>query len=125
MCLTIQQPDVLVADDDPTAIASVQFTLSEAGHSVATACSGSDTIRAAIATRPRLVILDVGMPDVGGYDVCRLLRANPATAEIPILFLSSASALASRVAGFRAGGVDFLAKPFEPAELLARVEAHL
>jgi sigma-B regulation protein RsbU (phosphoserine phosphatase) len=74
---------------------------------------------------PQVLVLDVGLPDIDGFEVCRRIRADPRSADLPVLFLSASSSVGARVAGLRAGAVDFLAKPFEPAELAARVRAHL
>lgn len=119
------QPDILVVDDDPVTVASIGGFLVESGYSVASAPSGQAALRAAPSLRPRLLILDVSMPDMDGYAVCRRMREHPITASVPILFLSSSSSLEARLTGLRAGGIDFLGKPCAEEELLARVDAQL
>lgn len=118
-------PDILLVDDDPVTVAAISGLLSASGYAVASAPSGSAALRAAPGMRPRLLILDISMPDIDGYSVCRQLRAHPATASVPILFLSSSSAPDARLSGLRAGGIDFLGKTCPHDELLARVDAHL
>lgn len=117
--------DVLLVDDDPVAVLAVRSTLTDAGYTVAAVPSGDAALDATPLLRPRLVILDVAMPDLDGFSVCRRLRAEDASTHFPVLFLSSSSGVESRIAGLRAGGIDYLIKPCEPAELLARVAAQL
>ncbi len=74
---------------------------------------------------PDLILLDVMMPDLGGYDVCRRLKADPRTAGIPVIFISALGSADDKVQGFSVGGVDYLTKPFQGAEVLARVTTHL
>jgi sigma-B regulation protein RsbU (phosphoserine phosphatase) len=116
-------PDVLIMDDDPVVIAALTDWLTASGYSVVSACTGEALIRAARTLRPRLVILDIGMPDLDGYAVCRHLRQQPWTLATPLLFLSSQASVDARVCGLRAGAIDFIAKPCERAELIARVDA--
>jgi sigma-B regulation protein RsbU (phosphoserine phosphatase) len=118
-------PDILVVDDDPVTIASIGDLLVGSGYTVASAPTGEAALNAVPSLRPRMLILDVGMPGMDGYTLCRRMREHPATSNVPILFLSSASSVDARVAGLRAGGIDFLGKPCADAELLARVDAHL
>jgi sigma-B regulation protein RsbU (phosphoserine phosphatase) len=118
-------PDVLLADDDPAALRFVESTLEDAGYTVASVSSGESAIAAATSLCPRLVILDVAMPGLDGYRACRALRAGRETSAMPILFLSASADIDSRVTGLTAGAVDFLVKPFAPAELVARVRVHI
>jgi DNA-binding response OmpR family regulator len=104
-------PDILMVDDDPVTIASIGDLLVGSGYTVASAPTGEAALNAAPSLRPRLLILDVGMPGMDGYTLCRRMREHPATSNVPILFLSSASSVEARVAGLRAGGIDFLGKP--------------
>jgi sigma-B regulation protein RsbU (phosphoserine phosphatase) len=117
--------DVLLVDDDPVAVLAVRNTLADAGYTVVAASSGEAALDATRLLHPRLVILDVAMPDLDGFSVCRQMRAEDTATHFPVLFLSSSSEVESRLAGLRAGGIDYLMKPCDPAELLARVGAQL
>lgn len=118
-------PDVLVADDDPTVTSAIGGVLVEAGYSVHAVSTGAEALSAAAALHPRLLILDVSMPDIDGYRVCERLRSMPETSTIPVLFLSSSASLSARLSGLRAGAVDYLGKPAELAEVVAKVRAQL
>lgn len=122
---TYERPDVLVVDDDPTVIAALRCVLSNAGYAVAAFTSGAEAMTGIELMRPRLLILDVRMPGLGGLAVCRQLRANPATAMLPVLFLSSHAAEDARIEGLHAGGLDYLSKCCSYEEIVARVHSHL
>lgn len=117
--------DVYIVDDDPAALLSVREALAETGYMVRESLSSVVALRQAPLLRPRLLILDVSMPDLDGVSLCRQLHDVQATRGTPVLFLSSNAALESRLAGIRAGAVDFLCKPFVPEEMAARVRSHL
>lgn len=116
---------VLVVDDMPRNIQVVGNLLREAGYQVAAATSGATALRAMQARPADLVVLDVMMPEMDGYEVCRRLRSDPATCEVPVLFLTAAADTDMLVKGFAEGAVDYVTKPFKSAELLARVRNHL
>ncbi len=82
-------------------------------------------MRADTAKRPDLILLDVKMPDMDGYEVCRHLKENEKNRDIPIIFISGLGETTQRVQGFNAGGVDYITKPFEAEEVLARVKTHV
>jgi len=112
--------------DDNAANLDVLCTLLEAeGYDLALASDGDLALKIASRTRPDLILLDVVMPGMDGYEVCRQLKADPNLSQIPVLFISARDRLEDVVAGFRAGGVDYVTKPFRDAEVLARVETHL
>jgi YD repeat-containing protein len=111
---------VLVVDDDPPSVKMIGFLLREEGYQVLTANSGPEALRVLNQETPDLVILDVMMPGMDGLEVCRRIRR---IGDLPIIFLSAKGEMADRVAGLDVGGDDYLPKPFEPAELLARVRA--
>jgi two-component system sensor histidine kinase/response regulator len=115
----------LIVDDDPTAARLVRKYLQRAGHEVVIRSDGRSGLDRAIGDPPDLVILDVMLPDLDGLEVCRALRSVAATRDLPVIFLSARSDLGDRVAGLDQGAVDYLVKPFEPEELLARVRAAL
>ncbi len=116
---------ILIVDDDPLFLQMIELYLKRQGYEIVTALSGRDGLKAARQEKPGVIILDVMMPDLSGYEVCRLLRQEEATAEIPILMLTAKSRLADKIEGFRAGTDDYLTKPAELVELLARVQALL
>jgi diguanylate cyclase (GGDEF)-like protein len=116
---------VLIADDQSTARDKAARVLRDAGYRVALATDGQEALDRFRAEPPDLVVLDVLMPRVGGLDVVRALRSNGASGFVPIILISARADAESKVGGLRAGADDFLAKPYEGAELLARVEAML
>ncbi|MBI4877201.1 MAG: response regulator [Acidobacteria bacterium] len=99
--------------------------LSDAGYRVRAATSGSSALSSAEASPPDLVLLDIKMPGMDGYEVCARLKSNPRTRESPVLFLSVLDETEAKVKGFESGGVDYITKPFQPAEVVARVRTHL
>lgn len=113
---------VLVSDDDPQILKLVGVVLERAGHEVISTSSPKDVLRLAPAASLDAIVLDVVMPEVSGYELLEELRENPLTADIPILFLSGLGAAADRVRGLSEGADDYLVKPFEPDELVLRVE---
>ncbi|MBO9326603.1 MAG: response regulator transcription factor [Roseiflexus sp.] len=114
--------EILVADDDPASVKLTSFLLEDAGYKVIRAYDAASVLQAVEQRSPDLVLLDVGMPKVNGFDICRQIRR---ISDVPIIFVTGSSQLQDRVTGLQIGGDDYLVKPFEPAELLARVEAVL
>ena len=117
--------EILVVDDTPQTLKLLAEILSSARHRVRPADSGALALASAEARPPDLILLDVKMPQMNGFEVCRRLKQNPATQAIPVIFLSGLSDLDDRVQGFQLGAVDFVSKPFQREELLARVQTHL
>src|SRR3984957_19345264 len=116
-------PQVLVVDDEPNIRELVQVALKFHGCSVTTAASGKQALRQAEATRPDLIVLDVMMPDMDGFEVCRRLRA--AGNEVPVIFLTARDTSSDTVTGLALGGDDYVTKPFSVEALVARVRAVL
>ena len=116
---------VLVADDDDDILQLVSFRLERAGYTVVTAADGQQALAAARQHQPDLAVLDVMMPGLNGYEVTRQLRADPATAAIPVILLTARVQEADVSRGFEAGADDYLRKPFSPQELRSRVQAIL
>ncbi len=114
---------VLVVEDDEGMGPLIQGVLAPPEFSVTLVARGQLGINEAKARCPDLIVLDVGLPDIDGFEVCRQLRAAPETATVPILFLTAQGALSNKVLGFKAGGDDYLTKPFATTELLLRVRA--
>ncbi len=116
---------LLVVDDTPAHLGILTRALEESGFEVRTAASGEEALSAARAARPDLVLLDVDMPGLDGYETCRRLKQQPQFASTPVIFLSGLSDVADKMAAFAAGGVDYLTKPFHIEEVRARVATHL
>ncbi|MBC8012255.1 MAG: response regulator [Burkholderiales bacterium] len=116
---------VLVVDDQPTNLAVLGDLLEPAGYQLLSATNAADALRIARKARPHLILLDIVMPGTDGLSVCRQLQADAALRDIPVIFITGRAELAARVEGFAAGGVDYIVKPFEAAEVLARVRTHL
>lgn len=116
---------ILVIDDQSASVALLLEYLTDKGLDVWVALGGADGLRKAIAGVPDAILLDVSMPGLDGYSVCRALKREPATAHIPVLFLSASATIEDKLQGFAAGGVDYIGKPFSEEEVLARLFVHL
>ena len=116
---------ILVVDDTPANVKLLVDLLSVNGFDTIAASSGGEGFDRATAESPDLILLDVMMPDVDGFAVCERLKANETTHDVPVIFLTALHETLDKVRAFAIGGVDYLTKPFEPRELLARVETHL
>jgi DNA-binding response OmpR family regulator len=114
---------VLIADDDPDILDLITFKLEQAGHQLITATDGTTALAEARRTVPDVVVLDVAMPGLSGLDVCRELRADDATAGIPVILLTARAQESDVEVGFEVGADDYLTKPFSPRELVSRVAA--
>ncbi len=121
----INHGEILVVDDTPANLKLLMDLLNTQGYKVRPAPDGKIAIAAVAARKPDLILLDIKMPDMDGYEVCRRLKENKQSQEIPIIFISALAALEDRIKGFAVGGVDFITKPFQREEVLARVSTHL
>jgi PAS domain S-box-containing protein len=119
------QGDILVVDDNLNNLKTLSRLLKDNGFTVRGSLNAQSAIMAIEAMPPELILLDVLMPDMDGYDLCRTLKANPATRDIPIIFISALEETEKKVAGFQTGAVDFISKPFNLEEVLSRVTTHL
>ncbi len=117
--------DILVVDDNLNNLKTLSSLLKDNGFSVRGSLNAQSALMAIEAVPPELILLDVLMPDMNGYDLCRSLKADPATRDIPIIFISALEETDKKVEGFRAGGVDFITKPFHVEEVISRVTTHL
>ena len=118
-------PKILIVDDSAFEQRVLVDLLSEMPYKVSVAFNGLQGYQLAVAQSPDLILLDVRMPNMDGYTACRLLKANPVTQDIPVIFLSGADADEERIMGLSIGGVDYVSKPFSPGELQARIQVHL
>jgi PAS domain S-box-containing protein len=120
-----EQPEILIVDDAPASLQLLNDILTRHGYRVRPASSGKLALRSVTAKMPDLILLDVIMPEMDGYEVCRRLKADERNRRIPVIFISASDEVTKKVEGFDAGGVDFLSKPLEAEEVLARVRTHL
>lgn len=116
---------VLIVDDTPGNLALLSDTLSEADYRVLVATDGCSAIEQIQYIKPDIILLDVMMPGIDGFETCSRLKANPATAAIPVIFMTGLSELDDLLRGFGEGALDYIVKPIRPAEVLARIEVHL
>jgi diguanylate cyclase (GGDEF)-like protein len=116
---------ILVVDDDPDIARFVEVNLRSAGYDVAVAADGEEALDRAATIRPDLVLLDVMMPRIDGFEVAQRLRKNPQTANTSIIMLTAKALSADKVTGLQSGADDYIIKPFDPIELLARVKGTL
>ncbi|WP_431049473.1 response regulator [Roseateles sp. L2-2] len=120
----IHRPLLLLVDDQPEDLRWLTALLHPL-YRLTFAESGKVALQKAQGLAPDLALLDVGLPDMDGFALCRLLKSDPATREVPLLFLSAHNDVDSRIEGLSNGAVDFISKPFHPQEVLARVRVHL
>lgn len=118
-------PNVLIVDDNPNNLRVLEGLLRGAGYKVRPALNGEAALRAVQAAPPDLILLDIRMPGLDGFSVCRQLKADAATREIPVIFISALQDAEDKTQAFHVGGVDYIVKPFEATEVLARVRTHL
>jgi two-component system cell cycle sensor histidine kinase/response regulator CckA len=116
---------IVAVDDTLESLQIITEILQAEGYAVRAADSGTLALASVRARRPDLILLDVRMPDMSGLEVCAALKADASTRDIPIIFLSASTEFSERLEGFRLGGVDFVTKPFQREELLARVHTHM
>ena len=121
----LPKADILVIDDTPENLALLSQMLTERGYKVRSVTKGSTAIRGAKAVPPDLILLDVKMPEMDGYEVCQQLKADHCTHNIPIIFISALGDVFDKVKAFQVGGVDYITKPFQIEEVLARLDTHL
>ncbi len=116
---------VLIVDDNPTNLGLLFECLGRAGFEVLLSQDGQDALEQVELEHPDIILLDVMMPDMDGFETCHHLKANKATRDIPVIFVTALSDTVDKVKGFEAGGVDYITKPFQPEEVKARVNAHM
>lgn len=122
---TPPKSDILVVDDTPTNLRLLSGMLSEQGYKVRVIPNGVLALEAVQAAPPDLILLDINMPGLNGYQVCQQLKANKETCDIPIIFISALDEVLDKVKAFAVGGVDYITKPFQLEEVLARIKNHL
>lgn len=121
----VSRPLILVVDDTRQNLELLSKLLERGGYDVAQAMDGPEALELATKETPDLILMDILMPGMNGIEVCRRLKADPATQGIPVIFLTAKSESVEILAGFDAGAVDYVTKPFRVSELLARVHVHV
>jgi len=117
--------NILVVDDNPHNLRLLIAILSMRGYKVQPAPSGTIALESALSTPPDLILLDIMMPEMDGYKVCQKLKENELTRSVPVIFISAMSTISDKVKAFEIGAVDYITKPFQAEEILARVNTHL
>lgn len=123
--MNTELPHILLIDDQPVELSQIVILLQSHNFRVSQTSDPQSGYNRARAQQPKLIVLDLYMPGMDGFSVCRLLKEDPATREIPVIFLSSSISVEERIEGLELGGVDFVTKPCSPEELLARIRVHL
>lgn len=121
----VKKPDILVVDDVPENLRLLASILQSRGYRLRRVTNGKMALNAAHSAPPDLILLDIMMPDINGYAVCEQLKSSADTCEIPVIFLSALDDVVDKVKGFEAGGVDYITKPFQVEEVIARIETQL
>jgi signal transduction histidine kinase len=116
---------ILIVDDNPTNLDVISEALSDAGYGIAIATTGERALKQIERRIPDLILLDVMMPGINGFETCQKLKANPHTSDIPVIFMTALADEGNKIKGFEVGAVDYIAKPFQEQEVLARVKTHL
>ncbi len=125
MTRTLQPANILVVDDEPENLRLLCTILGQSGYEVRPVTNGRQALQAAELHPPDLVLLDVTMPDMDGYEVCAALKGNARFKDVPVIFLTALNEIADKLRAFEAGGVDYVTKPFQLEEVQARVKTHL
>lgn len=116
---------ILIIDDTPTNLGVMVGHLEAQGYRVLIAQDGEEGLQRAELTHPDVILLDVMMPGANGFEICRRLKSRASTREIPVIFMTSLTETRDKLAGFAAGAVDYVTKPLQPEEVIARVDTHL
>ncbi|NQZ10369.1 MAG: response regulator, partial [Algicola sp.] len=123
--IDVSDAQILVVDDTPHNLDLLYAILKGKGYKIAAAPSGEIALNIAPSLKPDLILMDVMMPKLDGYQTCRLFKSDPNLQDIPIIFITAKTSLDDVVAGFDAGGVDYISKPIKAREVHARVHTHL
>lgn len=116
---------ILIVDDNPTNLSVLSLALKQAGYKIRVALDGESALAQLEEEQPDLILLDIQMPGIDGFETCIKLKANPLTYEIPVIFITASADVDSKVRGLSVGAVDYIIKPFQHEEVLARVKVHL
>lgn len=119
------EANILIVDDTPANLRLLCSMLDDNGYEVRPVTDGPTALSAAYAERPDMVLLDINMPDMNGYEVCAALKADEALVDIPVIFISALNEPLDKVRAFEVGGVDYISKPFHIEEVIARIDTQL
>ena len=119
------EDDILIVDDEIPNLRLLTELLEKEGYQVRPAEKAQTALDSALVKQPGLILLDVRMPEMDGFELCRRLKQDKRTKHIPVIFISALQDIEARIQGFEAGGVDFITKPFQEEEILARVKSHM
>lgn len=125
MIIPTAPQEILIVDDTPANLKLLSQILTDEGYKVRIAVNGSQALASINLALPDLILLDIKMPGMDGFEVCRQLKANSSTGKVPVIFISALNDLNDKLTGFHAGGVDYITKPFQIEEVNARVKSHL
>lgn len=117
-------PKVLIVDDSPTELANMRAILAGAGWHIVTATNGAEAVQRAIEEKPNLILCDIIMPDMDGFEACRQLQANPTTKSIPLIFVSSKNQKADQLWARMQGAKDLIGKPYQPEQILGMLKSY-
>ena len=117
--------EILIVDDDPVNLNVLRQSLESEGHNIIAATNGEVALRIVTRTQPDLILLDILMPGIDGFETCRRLKTDKVTADIPVIFITAMDETESVIEGFQVGGVDYITKPFKEEEVFVRVQTHL
>lgn len=120
-----QKSLILLVDDIPVNIELLEEILKDEGYSILATSNGRETFETLGKCTPDLILLDVMLPDIDGFEICERLKKNPATSQIPVIFITAANNLENKIRGFDLGAVDYITKPFKDVEVIARVRTHI
>src|SRR4028119_2457788 len=118
-------PEILLVDDNPENLRLLSTVLSKQGYKVKKTINGALALRSVEVAKPDLILLDIQMPGMNGYELCQKLKSQEQTADIPVIFLSALHEVFDKVKAFEVGGVDYITKPFQVEEVLAHIENQL
>jgi two-component system alkaline phosphatase synthesis response regulator PhoP len=121
----VDKKRVLVVDDEIYILQILEFSLEVEGYEVLTAQNGEEAIEVARSSRPDVIVLDIMMPKMDGYEACRLLKADPELGEVPVILLSAKGRNIDQEIGFEAGAEEYITKPFSPRKLIERIKVLL
>lgn len=121
----LTKPTVLVVDDHPEHLKALFTELQHNGYSLLIAQNGTETLELLTLVQPDVILLDVKLPDMDGFEICRRLKQIDMVREIPVIFTTAINELADKLEGFKAGGADYITKPFQLEEVLARISTHV
>ena len=125
MLLETEPQDILIVDDNPNNLEVLSESLSREGFRIAVALDGESALEQVAYHKPELILLDVMMPGIDGFEICRRLKEDPGTHDIPVIFMTALSDTENKVEGLSLGAIDYITKPFQQEEVIARVKIHL